>query len=290
MEGKSLNNEPQEKTKTECMIEAIAMLSNLDRMFIKEIKAEKVKGLKLRREVERSYFTPQETFAKQCEIRKITQPFEKKAFAESEAKRLKYLLDKVFSLLAKAEYFLHTKKSPDESNSENENLAESEIKSECPAESEIKDRFPDAYNKAGKYIQYLNLITEPKQNKTEETHDSFKKSPGRPPKHTHPFTYFLSCSEEDKKKVIDVIKNQFKTGGGINIVYTCLALKEKNYFNWPKPAEAWGALRLLIGCDITTNSNLNSHYKKITDNLYTSKGDKNMNEWSVIDKISKILP
>lgn len=146
------------------------------------------------------------------------------------------------------------------------------------------------YNAAKGYILYLERKLSSLQNEIVETPDTLKKSPGRPAKQTYPFSHFLSCSEEDKKKVIDVIKNQFKTGGGINIVYTCLALKEKNYFNWPKPAEAWGALRLLIGCDITTNSNLNSHYKKITDNLYTIKGDKNMNEWSVIDKISKILP
>lgn len=256
MEGKSLNNEPQEKTKTECMIEAIAILLKLDRMFIKEIKTESVKGLKMGREVERSYFSFEDVFAKQSQAARSKIPlFTMEAFAQGEAKRIKAILDKVESL-SDPDYFANH----------------------------------STYIAAKGYIKHLNSITEPKQNKTEETHDFFKKSPGRPPKHTHPFTYFLSCSEEDKKKVIDVIKNQFKTGGGINIVYTCLALKEKNYFNWPKPAEAWGALRLLIGCDITTNSNLNSHYKKITDNLYTSKGDKNMNEWSVIDKISKILP
>jgi hypothetical protein len=46
MKGKSLNNEPQETTETERVIEAIAMLSNLDRMFLKEIKTESVKALK----------------------------------------------------------------------------------------------------------------------------------------------------------------------------------------------------------------------------------------------------
>lgn len=250
MEGKSLNNEPQEKTKTECTIEAIAMLSNLDRMFIKEIKAEEVKGIKLRREVERSYFTPQETFAKQCKIRKITQPFEEKAFAESEAKRLKYLLDKVFSLLAKAEYFLHTKESP------------------------------DAYKKAGEYIEYLNLITEPKQNKIEETHDSFKKSPGRPAKQTYPFNHFLSCSEEDKKKVIDVMKEQFNSKGPVGIVYLYLALKNKDYFNQTdKRAEFWDASRSLLG-NVCTNSNLNNHLNR----------KKSETEKTEIEKITKKLP
>ena len=99
MEGKSLNNESQEKTKTECTIEAIAMLSNLDRMFIKEIKAEEVKGIKLRREVERSYFSFEDVFAKQSQAARSKIPlFTMEAFAQGEAKRIKSKLYKVESL------------------------------------------------------------------------------------------------------------------------------------------------------------------------------------------------
>lgn len=231
MEGKSLNNESQEKTKTECTIEAIAMLSNLDRMFIKEIKAEEVKGIKLRREVERSYFSFEDVFAKQSQAARSKIPlFTMEAFAQGEAKRIKSILDKVESLSDPDYYANHS-----------------------------------TYIAAKGYIKHLNSITEPKQNKIEETHDSFKKSPGRPAKQTYPFTYFLSCSEEDKKKVIDVMKEQFKANGQPGIIKTCIALNHKDYFKWPTPRnEFWGALSSLLG-EKFTDSNLNAHRKKMID-------------------------
>lgn len=99
MKGKSLNNEPQETTKTECTIEAIALLLKLDRMFLKEIKTESVKGLKMGREVERSYFSFEDVFAKQSQEARSKIPlFTMEAFAQSEAKRIKSILDKVESL------------------------------------------------------------------------------------------------------------------------------------------------------------------------------------------------
>lgn len=246
MEGKSLNNEPQEKTKTECTIEAIAMLSNLDRMFIKEIKAEEVKGIKLRREVERSYFSFEDVFAKQSQAARSKIPlFTMEAFAQGEAKRIKSILDKVESLSDPDYYANHS-----------------------------------TYIAAKGYIKHLNSITEPKQNKIEETHDSYKKSPGRPAKQTYPFNHFLSCSEEDKKKVIDVMKEQFNSKGPVGIVYLYLALKNKDYFNQTdKRAEFWDASRSLLG-NVCTNSNLNNHLNRKKSEI----------EKTEIEKITKKLP
>ena len=246
MEGKSLNNEPQEKTKTECTIEAIAMLSNLDRMFIKEIKAEEVKGIKLRREVERSYFSFEDVFAKQSQAARSKIPlFTMEAFAQGEAKRIKSILDKVESLSDPDYYANHS-----------------------------------TYIAAKGYIKHLNSITEPKQNKIEETHDSYKKSPGRPAKQTYPFNHFLSCSEEDKKKVIDVMKEQFNPKGPVGIVYLYLALKNKDYFNQTdKRAEFWDASRSLLG-NVCTNSNLNNHLNRKKSEI----------EKTEIEKITKKLP
>lgn len=105
MKGKSLNNEPQETTETERVIEAISMLSNLDRMFLKEIKMESVKGLKMGRELERSYFSFEVVFAKQSQEARSKIPlFTMEAFAKSEAKRIKAILDKVESL-SNPDYF-----------------------------------------------------------------------------------------------------------------------------------------------------------------------------------------
>ena len=229
MKGKSLNNEPQETTETERVIEAIAMLSNLDRMFLKEIKMESVKGLKMGRELERSYFSFEDVFAKQSQEARSKIPlFTMEAFAKSEAKRIKAILDKVESL-SNPDYFANH----------------------------------NAYIAATGYISYLNSITEPKQNKIVETPDTLKKSPGRPPKQKKEFTDFLSCSEEDKKKVIDVIKKQFKANGQPGIIKTCIALNHKDYFKWPTPRnEFWGALSSLLG-EKFTDSNLNAHRKKM---------------------------
>lgn len=249
MEGKSLNNEPQETTETERVIEAIAMLSNLDRMFLKEIKTESVKGLKMGREVERSYFSFEDVFAKQSYEARLKIPlFTMEAFAKSEAKRIKAILDKVESL-SNPDYFANH----------------------------------NAYIAATGYISFLNSITEPKQNKIVETPDTLKKSPGRPPKQKKEFTDFLSCSEEDKKKVINVMNEQFTTNGPVGIVYTCIALMSKSYFKRPKyKAELWDALKLLLG-DISTYSNLN---KMFSDKL----GDKVAETKSDIEEVKKKLP
>lgn len=246
MKGKSLNNEPQETTETERVIEAIAMLSNLDRMFLKEIKTESVKGLKMGREVERSYFSFEDVFAKQSYEARLKIPlFTMEAFAKSEAKRIKAILDKVESL-SNPDYFANH----------------------------------NAYIAATGYISYLNSITEPKQNKIVETPDTLKKSPGRPPKQKKEFTDFLSCSEEDKKKVIDVMKEQFNAKGPIGMVYVCLALKDKAYFKLTdKRAELWDALRSLLG-KVSSNSNLNKHFNR----------DKSETENAEIAKATKKLP
>ncbi len=249
MKGKSLNNEPQETTETERVIEAIAMLSNLDRMFLKEIKTESVKGLKMGREVERSYFSFEDVFAKQSYEARLKIPlFTMEAFAKSEAKRIKAILDKVESL-SNPDYFANH----------------------------------NAYIAATGYISFLNSITEPKQNKIVETPDTLKKSPGRPPKQKKEFTDFLSCSEEDKKKVIDVMSGQFKAKGPIGIIYTCIALLSKSYFKRPKyKVELWDALKLLLG-DISTYSNLNKMFSdKLGDEVAETKSD--------IEEVKKKLP
>lgn len=133
--------------------------------------------------------------------------------------------------------------------------------SEYP-ESLIYNRF---YNASKGYILYLERKLSSLQNEIVETPDTLKKSPGRPAKQTYPFTYFLSCSEEDKKKVIDVMKEQFKANGQPGIIKTCIALNHKDYFKWPTPRnEFWGALSSLLG-EKFTDSNLNAHRKKMID-------------------------
>lgn len=148
--------------------------------------------------------------------------------------------------------------------------------SEYP-ESLIYNRF---YNASKGYILYLERKLSSLQNEIVETPDTLKKSPGRPAKQTYPFTYFLSCSEEDKKKVIDVMKEQFNSKGPVGIVYLYLALKNKDYFNQTdKRAEFWDASKSLLG-SFCTNSNLNNHLNR----------KKSETEKTEIEKITKKLP
>ena len=148
--------------------------------------------------------------------------------------------------------------------------------SEYP-ESLIYNRF---YNASKGYILYLERKLSSLQNEIVETPDTLKKSPGRPAKQTHPFTYFLSCSEKDKNKVIDVMKEQFNSKGPVGIVYLYLALKNKDYFNQTdKRAEFWDASRSLLG-NVCTNSNLNNHLNRKKSEI----------EKTEIEKITKKLP
>lgn len=103
----------------------------------------------------------------------------------------------------------------------------------------------------------------------------FKKVVGKAAKtKKNEFTNFLSCSEEDKKKVIDVMSRQFKAKGPIGIIYTCIALLSKSYFKRPKyKVELWDALKLLLG-DISTYSNLNKMFNdKLGDEVAETKSD-----------------
>lgn len=135
------------------------------------------------------------------------------------------------------------------------------------------------YNAAKGYILYL----EKKLSNTQNAKEASNKNAGRPPKQKREFTEFLYCSEEDKKKVINVMNEQFKTNGPVGIVYTCIALMSKSYFKRPKyKAELWDALKLLLG-DISTYSNLN---KMFSDKL----GDKVAETKSDIEEVKKKLP
>lgn len=144
--------------------------------------------------------------------------------------------------------------------------------SEYP-ESLIYNRF---YNASKGYILYL----EKKLSNTQNAKEASNKNAGRPPKQKKEFTDFLSCSEEDKKKVIDVMKEQFNAKGPIGMVYVCLALKDKAYFKLTdKRAELWDALRSLLG-KVSSNSNLNKHFNR----------DKSETENAEIAKATKKLP
>ncbi|MCI1646908.1 MAG: hypothetical protein LKI39_07855 [Bacteroides sp.] len=139
------------------------------------------------------------------------------------------------------------------------------------------------YNAAKGYILYLERKLSSLQNEKVETPDILKKSPGRPPKQKKKFTDFLSCSEEDKKEVIGVMDEQFKTDGPVGIVYTYIALMSKSYFKRPKyKAELWDALKQLLG-DISTYSNLN---KMLSD----KQGDPTAKTTSDIEAVKKKLP
>lgn len=135
------------------------------------------------------------------------------------------------------------------------------------------------YNAAKGYILYLERKLSSLQNEIVETPDTLKKSPGRPAKQNRKFTEFLDCSDEDKMKVIDVMKEQFKTNGQPGIVKTCVALNYKDYFKWPKPInEFWSALCSLLGEKKYTDSNLNKHRKKMIDSAEINPLKKEIEE------------
>ncbi|MCE5321309.1 MAG: hypothetical protein LLF93_09465 [Bacteroidales bacterium] len=90
---------------------------------------------------------------------------------------------------------------------------------------------------------------------------------GRPKKGIKRFEELLNLSDEEKNRVFDVIKDACKSAGDRGVVLVMKALKDKPYFTMPGVrAELWGSLRQLTGLR-TTDTNLNSHYVGMTQEL-----------------------
>ena len=239
MKGKSLNNEPQSKTDTEKTIEVIALLMNLDRIFIKEVESIQAKAthfdknVVFLKEISRTYYSESELplllqnrFSKESETSHMLSI---DTFAEGEAERIGAILNKIRNTGADPEYYTRH----------------------------------NTWNWATRYLKFLETC----EYKSKDESDNGllkndKRKTGRPPKNKHQFSEYLNCSKANEDEIFAILKNNFNVDNVTGIIAVIKALEQKEYFKRPAiNAELWDSIRLIFDDKICSNQNFDARYK-----------------------------
>lgn len=123
-----------------------------------------------------------------------------------------------------------------------------------------KEEVKDVNNRCSDLIEYASLLINKYIPSNTTTKNAITKSKGRPKTNQKNFKQFLSCSEDEKDKIISIFKELHTQGEGIGVVRMVQALEKKDYYIYTgSRASLWESLRKILG-DISTNSNLNSLY------------------------------
>lgn len=123
-----------------------------------------------------------------------------------------------------------------------------------------KEEIKDVNSRCSDLIEYASFLIDKYIPSNEITNDTITKSKGRPKTNQKNFKQFLSCSEDEKDKIISIFKELHTQGEGIGVVRMVQALEKKDYYIYTgSRASLWESLRKILG-DISTNSNLNSLY------------------------------
>lgn len=123
-----------------------------------------------------------------------------------------------------------------------------------------KEEIKNLSSRCSDLIEYANFLIDKYTPSSEITNNVITKSKGRPQASRKRFKQLLSCSEDDKDKIISIFKEFHTPGEGIGVVRVIQALEKKDYYiHTSSRASLWNSLREILG-DISTNSNLNSQY------------------------------
>lgn len=123
-----------------------------------------------------------------------------------------------------------------------------------------KEEIKNLSSRCSDLIEYANFLIDKYTPSSEITNNVITKSKGRPQASRKRFKQLLSCSEDDKDRIISIFKEFHTPGEGIGVVRVIQALEKKDYYiHTSSRASLWNSLREILG-DISTNSNLNSQY------------------------------